>query len=59
MNETAEKRKNQILKKKVMETWRKIKYTIKQKKKMKINTASTGQDQFYFKIKFFFKKNLL
>lgn len=36
-----------------METWRKIKYTIKQKKKMKINTASTGQDQFYFKIKFF------
>lgn len=35
-----------------METWRKIKYTSKQKKKMKINTASTGQDQFYFKIKF-------
>lgn len=23
---------------------------------MKINTASTGQDQFYFKIKFFLKK---
>lgn len=36
-----------------METWRNIKYTMKQKKKeMKINTASTGLDQFYFKIKF-------
>lgn len=32
-----------------METQRKIKYTMKQKKKeMKINTASMGQDQFYF-----------
>lgn len=32
LNETAEKRENQILKK-GMETWRKIKYTMKQKKK--------------------------
>lgn len=41
-----------------MDTWRERKYTVRQKKKeMKVNTASAGQDQLYFKINI--KKKLL
>lgn len=44
--------------KKLMDTWRERKYTVRQKKKeMKVNTASAGQDQLYFKINI--KKKLL